>query len=54
MTESRIYARRIIPFFVLFSVVTLRADLVLVTVASGDISSMTDCGGKVERYEGWI
>lgn len=30
-----LYAREIVPFFVFCSVVALRADLVLVTVASG-------------------
>ena len=44
-TETRIYARGIVPFFVLFSVVALRADLVLVSVGSEDVSLRSD-GGK--------
>jgi hypothetical protein len=46
MRESRLYARGIVPFFVLFSVVVLRVDLVLVSVVSGDISPLTGGGGS--------
>lgn len=35
---TRLYARRIIPFFILFSVVALRADLALVSARKGCVS----------------
>ena len=35
MSKTRVYARKIVPFLVLFSVVALRAVLVLVSVGSG-------------------
>lgn len=49
--ETRVYARGIVPFFVLFSVVVLRVDLVLVSVISGDISLLT-WGGRSVANQG--
>ena len=49
MAETRLYAYEIVPFFVLFSVVALRADLILVTVVSEVISSVTGDGGRGNR-----
>ena len=47
--KTRVYARKIVPFFVLFSVVALRADLVLVSVGSGGVSSRAGDSGN--RHE---
>ena len=46
MTKTRLYAHGISPFFVLFSVVALRADLVLVTVEPRHVSSRLGDGGR--------
>ena len=47
-TDGRIYARGILPFFILFSVVALRADLVLVSVGirKRQLKSGTGEGGN--------
>ena len=46
--DGRIYARGILPFFILFSVVALRADLVLVSVGirKRQLKSGTGGGGN--------
>ena len=46
LSETRVYACGILPFFVLFSVVALRADLVLVSVGLGDVSSRSGGDGS--------
>ena len=51
-TETRVYARGIVPFFVLFSVVALRADLVLVSVGSGKVSSRSGGGRNGNKIRG--
>lgn len=48
---TRVYARGIIPFFVLFSVVDLRAALVFVSVRSGRVSSEWNVAGMDRRVE---
>ena len=45
-TGTTVYACGIVPFFVLFSVVALRAVLVLVSVGSGDVSSGSSDGSE--------
>lgn len=50
-TGTRVYARRIVPFFVLFSVVDLRAALVFVSVRSGRVSSWQDVARTGRRVE---